>query len=376
MKPFTLIISALIFWQSLLAQIIFVEQSSEPITKFRFRQLSGGVVLLKGTLNDNPDSLNFILDTGSGGISLDSATAKKLDLPLTPTDRTVKGLGGVRKVEYAMNNTLHLPGIMIDYLNFHVTDYYLLTTVYGIKIDGIIGYSVLNQYIVKINYDSSIIEFHTNGSIRYPRGGYLLKPAISTIPITPARIKDACLVNGRFYFDTGAGLSLLLSQQFARDSFLIHRKRNTVITQGEGLGGKLDLEFTYIRELRFPVLGGLIGNDLLRRFNLILNYEKREIHLTPNSHFHDPFDYSYTGLGIYYYNGIIEISDVIKDSPGEKAGLEPGDIIVSINNVIGADILQYKHILQSVTSRMKIIVRRNDQLLELTIKPRNITKRR
>src|SRR5690606_31180997 len=85
----------------------------------------------------------------------------------------------------------------------------------------------------------------------------------------------------------------------------------------------------------YPVLGGLIGNDLLRRFNLILNYEKREIHLTPNSHFHDPFDYSYTGLGIYYYNGIIEISDVIKDSPGDKAGLEAGDIIVSINNVIG-----------------------------------------
>jgi len=28
----------------------------------------------------------------------------------------------------------------------------------------------------------------------------------------------------------------------------------------------------------YPILGGLIGNDLLRRFNVILNYPEQKIH--------------------------------------------------------------------------------------------------
>ena len=46
-----------------------------------------------------------------------------------------------------------------------------------------------------------------------------------------------------------------------------------------------------------PYLAGLIGNDILRRFNVILNYDKKQIYLLPNSHYRDQFDYSYTGLG-------------------------------------------------------------------------------
>jgi hypothetical protein len=46
----------------------------------------------------------------------------------------------------------------------------------------------------------------------------------------------------------------------------------------------------------YPNGGGLVGNDLLRCYNLIINYPEGEIHLLPNSHFNDLFDYSYTGL--------------------------------------------------------------------------------
>ena len=35
----------------------------------------------------------------------------------------------------------------------------------------------------------------------------------------------------------------------------------------------------------YPFIGGLIGNDLLRRFNMIINYPKKEIHLLPNKSF-------------------------------------------------------------------------------------------
>ena len=58
------------------AQEEFVEPPSKLLSKFPFKQLTGGVVMLQAQFADFPDTLNFLLDTGSGGISLDSLTAE------------------------------------------------------------------------------------------------------------------------------------------------------------------------------------------------------------------------------------------------------------------------------------------------------------
>ncbi|MEJ7674247.1 MAG: hypothetical protein WKF59_16530 [Chitinophagaceae bacterium] len=88
-----------------------------------------------------------------------------------------------------------------------MNDYEILTNVYGEKIDGIIGYSFFSKYIVKVNFDSTTIEVFEPGSIRYPSGGYLLRPLFTALPIQSLRIKDSRTINANFYLDTGAGLS-------------------------------------------------------------------------------------------------------------------------------------------------------------------------
>ena len=90
--------------------------------------------------------------------------------------RNDRGTGGELLVSFIYNQRLKLPNLTVDSLNFHINDYEILTTVYGERIDGIIGYSVISRYIIKLNYDSSIIEFWSKGAMRYPRGGYLLRP--------------------------------------------------------------------------------------------------------------------------------------------------------------------------------------------------------
>ena len=180
--------------------------------------------------------------TGSGGISLDSQTVSELKIPFQPSDKTIRGIAGIRKVNFAYNNTLRLPCLNVDSLNFHINDYDILTSVYGEHIDGIIGYSFFNRYIVKINYDSSLIYVYSKGSIKYPKGGYLLKPLLVNLLIQTARIADGEERTARFYFDTGAGLCLLLSADFVEDSSLFSPKRKKVLTQVEGLGGNLTLD--------------------------------------------------------------------------------------------------------------------------------------
>src|SRR5205085_9062567 len=133
--------------------------------------------------------------------------------------------------------------------------------------------------------------------------------------------------------DIGAGVCLMVSKDFAEDSALIRKKRKLFPKEGEGVGGTIVMNMTVVKELKlgpyrfrkvpayifdddfnvtsYPYLGGLIGNDLLRRFNLIINYERRDIYLIPNKHFREPFDYAYTGFSFYDMNGIIVITDIM-----------------------------------------------------------------
>jgi len=360
------------------------------ITKFSFTQLTGGVVLLNARFADFPDTLNFVLDTGSGGISLDSTTAVYFGLQPAASQRTIRGIGGIRPVSFLYNQTLHLPGLSVDSMHFHVTDYEMLTSVYGERIDGIIGYSLLSRYIVKVNFDSSYIEFWTQGAIKYPRGGHMFRPSINALPVQWAKIRDNRSINTRFLFDMGAGLNLILSSDFIADSSLLHKKRKFFNKEAEGLGGKIDMKMTVIKEFRlgpyrfnhvpiyifddeynvtsYPYLGGILGNDLLRRFNIILNYQTRQFHLLPNSHFNEPFDYSYTGIELYMIEGLIVLGDVAEGSPAEKAGLKEGDVVLSINRNFVQNLQKMKVAIQNAGQKVKMLIMRQGELMEFEFK--------
>src|SRR4026209_1333873 len=93
---------------SVIAQEQFIEKRAKFITKFPFKQLTGGVIILQAKFNNISTPLNFILDTGSGGISLDSSTCEEFKIPHSPSGRTINGIAGIREVDFARNNTLVL----------------------------------------------------------------------------------------------------------------------------------------------------------------------------------------------------------------------------------------------------------------------------
>jgi len=376
------------------AQEEFVPPPAKLLTRIPFKILTGGIITLKARVNNFPDTLNFILDTGSGGISLDSMTNEKLKLPVTLSDRTIRGIAGIKQVSFAYNQTLHLPNLTIDSLNFHINDYDVLTSAYGEKVDGIIGFSFFTRYIIKIDYDSSIVYVYSRGTMKYPRGGYLLKPLLANIPIMTGDVKDEKELLGRFYFDTGAGMCLLLSSDFVSDSIFIYPKRKWYATQAEGLGGKAPMKQGVVKQLKigpyrfrnvptfifddefnvtnYPYLGGLIGNDLLRRFNLIINYERHDIYMIPNTHFKEQFDYSYTGLGMYVVDGEIRVIDVMPESPAEQAGFKSGDVIMAVENNFTKNIQTYKSMMQAAGEKLKILVLRDDGPIILTMRVKNV----
>lgn len=354
------------------------------ITKFPFTQLSGGVIMIHAKFNNIKRELNFILDTGSGAISLDSSTAANDSVFQVPSGKSITNIAGTKKVNFVQNCTLSIPGLQVDSLDFYINDYEILSEVYGIKIDGIIGYSFLSKFIVKINFDEHEIQIFSPGKIKYPKRGTLLHPIFTALPIQSLIISDRVKSIAKFYMDTGAGLNFLVSEQFVKDSSFLKKKRKPVSIQVQGPGGKKRMLLTVIQELKigpykfkrvptnilqdesnvlsYPHIGGLIGNDLLRRFNMVLNYPEKEIHLSPNSHFKDAFDYSYTGINMYYKDGIIFSDDVIENSPAYKAGLREGDVILGVNNNFTNDIEAYKIQMNEVGKYVTLFISRNGEL--------------
>ncbi len=380
------------------AQEEFVSPTAKRITKFSFTQLTGGIILIRATLDDKKDSLSFILDTGSGGISLDSTTVEELKLTRTKTDRNIRGIAGMRQVDFSFKHVLKINKFATDSLDFHIIDYEILTSAYGLKIDGIIGFSFLRKYIVQINYDTQTIELFTPGAFKYSRGGFLLKPKFSPLPLETLLVDDDRQIEGRFILDTGAGLCMLFSEDFVKDSSVFKKTRKRYPTQAEGLGGKKLMDITVMKKVRigpykfknvpvhifeddynitsYPQLGGLMGNDLMRRFNMVLNYPEQSIHLKPNNHYLDPFDYSYTGFSIFLIDNNVKIIDIIENSPAAKAGLQSGDIVFGVDNILAKNMQAFKSALQNAGNRVKIFIIRNGQPLIKYLDIKNIKSKR
>jgi len=376
------------------AQEEFVAPPAKFITTIPFTQLTGGIIILHATFDNFEDSLNFVLDTGSGGISLDSSTCDYYKLKVAPSDKIVRGIAGMKYVSFANGHAIHLQGLTVDKLDFHINNYEILTSAYGMHIDGIIGYSFFRRFLICIDYDSQELKVYTPGTYKYPRGGYLLKPQFSTLPMQVAGVRDGNDVTAKFFLDTGAGLCFLMNDDFAHDSAIFKKKRKMYATQAEGLGGKTDMKLSVIKELKigpyrfrkvpaytfnddynvtnYPILGGLIGNDILRRFNVVLNYPQQEIYIKPNKHYSDSFDYSYTGLGFYLINGAITITDIIKSSPAEKAGFKYGDIIIGVESNFSNNIQAYKVLMQNAKARLRILVMRDGQPQVIYMKVKSI----
>lgn len=306
----------------------------------------------------------------------------------------VSGIGGAKKVSFAFNRKLLTGNLVTDSLNFYVNDYSLLGSVYGQKIDGIIGYSFLNRYILDINFDSAQIKIYSPGKYKYPNAGTLLRPAFRKLMALPLSVKDKEKSIFNFYLDTGAGLSLLITERFLKDYKILLPRRKPVSTLVQGLGGKKTMRLTVVKSLKFgpyifrnvptnlfddegnvtsyPYTAGLLGNDIMRRFNITLNYPAQEMYIIPNSAFNEKFDYAYTGMSLYSYDDKIYIDDIVEKSPADKAGLKNGDELISVDTNITGNIQQYEAQLQKEKEKILLIIKRNDHPYLINLVPISI----
>lgn len=360
-----------------------------PLAAIPFKILSGGIILIEAKISGYKDTLNFIFDTGSGSISIDSTTVALLAIPTKQSDRKIKGIGGSKKIEIVDSLHFKMQNIVLPNTELFIADYTNISEYYGVKIDGIVGYNFIHKYVLKINYDVNKIFVYPIANYKYGIGR-TVPLRIAGIPTFTATVADAKTIKGNYIFDTGGDMQLMLAENFTNDSLIINRKRKPVETFAEGFGGRTSMMLTVVKKMEFagytfknvptfiyndsinvinyPNRHGIIGNEIGKRFNVILNYSKSEMHIVPNKNFSLPFYYGYSGLDLYLIDKEIYAGSIGKGSPAESAGILQNDHILGIGVNFSNNISEYKDLLEKENEYLNIFVERNKKPVLLKLK--------
>lgn len=356
----------------------------------------------------NGAKLKFVLDSGvSKPILFNLSDQDSLQIN-NVSEVTIRGLGegepmkalsskgNAFRLGKAKNYSQDLYVVLDKEINF--------STSLGIAVHGILGYDLFRDFIVEVNYGNSSIKLHNPDLYRYSNSR-----KSQTLPISVERrkayldgtvlMKDEDDIPVKLLVDTGSSDALWLFHQ--PEKGLEIPEKNYEDYLGRGLSGDIFGKRTKVRGIKigdfelkdakaaFPYresfgfiknLGdrnGSVGGEILKRFNIIFDYQKEIVTLKKNGNFRAPFQYNLAGIALqhnglrYIAESIADFTGVVRDddstfgnvqillenktrlslvpeiivsgiragSPAAEAGLLEGDVILAVN---GKKIHRYK----------------------------------
>lgn len=373
---------------------VIAAQKSSLITKIPF-ELKGNHLFIKVKVN-NSDDLQFVFDTGAGGTSINSRVAEALKLTSSKT-KVSKGASGEFQLNIIKNNLITLNDISIKKVSLASAPLLHLEKVIGENIDGIIGYDLLKKYVVKINYDTSEIELYTSRGYKYTGNGERIKIGLGKVPtaMTKINLGDGNYLDAEFILDNGASLAIGFCTPYAKRNQLKTSVGKTYKIKSRGFSSNISvvdvgrLNELKVRDFQFsdiPVriyetksgvlahegIAGIIGNEILKRFNITFDYKRKVCYWEPNKIFTGtPFVVSYSGLKLSLdeTKTKVLIDNIISGSPSAQSDLKIGDEILEINGekVKNSSLGNLRKLLQQENTTAIIKCKRGDQIFEVTI---------
>lgn len=255
------------------------------------------------------DSLRFLVDTGASSIVL-NPNSPKLHGHIHQGE-TASNLGTSREntIQYSNDNTVAVGTILYNSAGCaHIP--------YPPEFwDGVLGLNALSAFNIEINYDDSKIYCYPKNEPLQPEKS-LVKLAftyIYNVPFIelPVRL-NGTLHNLTLEVDTGSDRVIDINTPFVNKHRLLETQAPFAIsriTSSDGGGGELHnvyFDEVIIGPYTMPRVAGaystltvgmqskddidgMIGNNMLKRFNMLIDFACNYIYLQPNNNYYTPF---------------------------------------------------------------------------------------
>jgi hypothetical protein len=306
---------------------------------------------------------NFVVDTGVGiALITEPALADSLKVKNSRIVRIV-GFGEGSELSAYVTPSIKLSLNSVTEGSMPVAilkeDAFDLSGYTGMPIHGLIGYELFSSFIVKVNYQLKTLVLYSYET------AYILKKG-TKVPITieehkpyvvsEIQMKSGTKVKAKLIIDTGAGhpLSLETNAGIPFELPSPHIPANL----GVGLAGQIKGYIGRVSSLKlgkyemkdviasFPDYSdvaskvisinrnGNLGNSVLKRFNVVFDYNRELMYLKPNYTFKEPFEHDMSGIEFTSFGENykrIFITRVEQGSAADEAGLSKEDEILAIN---------------------------------------------
>jgi len=298
--------------------------SGQSALKIPFRLFNNHIYVRISVNSSAP--LWFVLDTGAPVTMIDTKHARALGLKLIPGGRGTGSGENEVDVSFVQDISLALPGVTVTHQKLAVItmdnleqcsneiDVDLQGNISRRRqpftgdqrqpFDGVLGEEFLRRFVVEIDYAAQLINLHEPQGYNYGGRGEAIPLEVRRQYIfirTTFKSSKAGGVTGFFLIDTGLMSAIILNRPFTEKRALLPPDEQTTPFELCGIGGGSKTRIGTLESLRLgstdvkaPVtmfsqatagqlsredFDGIIGNALLRRFNVVFDYSRSRMFL-------------------------------------------------------------------------------------------------
>lgn len=373
--------------------------SGEATLNIPVELAANGLVFVQGKVNDHPGW--FILDNASQGFLVDREFARQISLQTNGSAVSRNDVSDAVKVGVIRDVQISLLGMDLTRRNLVVIDLKSLEPSIGHAVDGIIGSRLFDDFVVSVDYERRLLSIYlpdkyrpspndTALAVRLDKHGFQFIDATIALP-------GAEPISANFLIDGGANSYAVIYKPFSDAHHLPPPAMKLLDDPGSSAGGAAEsrdgradritigpfaiqnppITFSQTAEglMAAKDHAGLIGAEFLERFTVVFDNRGKRLWLTPNHAYGEPARYDESGLriraeGSGFHKFVVRRT--VPHSPAAEAGIEPGDIIKSIDghSAEKMTLTELRDVLCLSRDSLPIVITRVNKSLPLTLRLR------